>query len=170
MPCIEIFIKMYLNDFFAATVMVGTVLVHISLAQNSPQDYVNAHNTVRAEIGVGPITWNKTVAAYAQTYANSRIESCEFEHSYGPYGENIAEGYGNLNGVDAVNMWVSEKPNYDYGSNSCKGGEDECLHYTQVVWRNSVHLGCGRAKCKTGWWFVTCNYHPVGNIEGQRPF
>ncbi|KDP25905.1 hypothetical protein JCGZ_22977 [Jatropha curcas] len=112
--------------------LLATVLVELSLAQNSPQDYVDAHNSVRAQVGVPPITWNRTVAAYAQEYANSRIENCEFEHSYGPYGENIAEGYGNLNGVDAVTMWVSEKPNYDHKSNSCVG--DECFHYTQVVW------------------------------------
>ncbi|KDP35893.1 hypothetical protein JCGZ_09865 [Jatropha curcas] len=151
------------------TVLVGfTVLVELSLAQNSPQDYVDAHNSVRARVGVPPITCNRTVAAYAQEYANSRVENCEFEHSYGPYGENIAEGYGNLNGVDAVAMWVTEKANYDHKSNSCVG--DECLHYTQVVWRSSVHLGCRWAKCKNGWWFVTCNYDPVGNIEGQRPY
>ncbi|XP_058006664.1 basic form of pathogenesis-related protein 1-like [Hevea brasiliensis] len=156
------------RKFLLATHLVGLSLAQITLAQNSPQDYVDAHNAVRAEVGVGPVSWNKTVAAYAQKYANSRIENCELEHSYGPYGENIAEGYGNLNGVDAVTMWASEKPNYDYKSNSCVG--DECLHYTQIVWRNSVHLGCGRAKCKNGWWFVTCNYDPVGNIEGQYPY
>lgn len=146
----------------------ASVSVNITLAQNSPQDYVDAHNAVRAEVGVGPITWNNTVAAYAQKYANSRVENCELEHSGGPYGENIAEGYGNLNGVDAVKMWASEKPFYSHDTNSCVG--DECLHYTQVVWRKSVHLGCGRAKCKNGWWFVTCNYDPVGNIEGQSPY
>ncbi|KAJ0077824.1 hypothetical protein Patl1_37279 [Pistacia atlantica] len=58
----------------------------------------------------------------------SKKGSCDLDHSMGPYGENLAEGYGNLNGVDAVKMWVSEKPNYDYASNSCVG--DECLHYT----------------------------------------
>ncbi|XVE67398.1 hypothetical protein DITRI_Ditri08aG0157100 [Diplodiscus trichospermus] len=145
-------------------------LAHFSVAQNSPQDFVNAHNVIRAKVGVGPLVWNRTVAAYAQNYANERIKDCNLEHSYGPYGENLAEGYGNLNGVDAVTMWASEKPDYDYASNSCHSGDDECLHYTQVVWRNSVHLGCGRAKCNNGWVFVICSYAPVGNIEGERPY
>ncbi|KAH8497700.1 hypothetical protein Peur_073825 [Populus x canadensis] len=159
---------MWFSKFLLAAYLMASVSVNITLAQNSPQDYVDAHNAVRAEVGVGPITWNNTVAAYAQKYANSRVENCELEHSGGPYGENIAEGYGNLNGVDAVKMWASEKPFYSHDTNSCVG--DECLHYTQIVWRKSVHLGCGRAKCKNGWWFVTCNYDPVGNIEGQSPY
>ncbi|KAJ4848743.1 hypothetical protein Tsubulata_020458 [Turnera subulata] len=159
---------MRFTKFLMAINSIAFILCHTSLAQNSHQDYVDAHNSVRAEVGVGPIAWNDTIAAYAQKYANSRIEKCELKHSYGPYGENIAKGYGNLNGVDAVEMWASEKPNYDPGSNSCVG--DECLHYTQIVWRNSVHLGCGRAKCKDGWWFVICSYDPVGNIVGQRPY
>ncbi|KAF9675767.1 hypothetical protein SADUNF_Sadunf09G0067100 [Salix dunnii] len=140
---------MWFGKFLFAAYLIVSVSDTITSAQNSPQDYVDAHNAVRAEVGVGPIAWNKTVAAYAQKYANSRVQSCEMEHSGGPYGENIAEGYGNLNGVDAVKMWASEKPFYSHDTNSCV--DDECLHYTQIVWRKSVHLGCGRAKCRNGW-------------------
>ncbi|KAJ0081016.1 hypothetical protein Patl1_11476 [Pistacia atlantica] len=119
-------------------------------------------------VGVGPITWNYSVAAYAQNYVDQRRGDCDLDHSMGPYGENLAEGYGTLNGMDTVKMWVSEKPNYDYASNSCVG--DECLHYTQVVWRKSTQLGCGRVKCQNGWWFVICSYYPLGNIVGECPY
>ena len=148
--------------------MVST-LIHVSLAQNSHQDFVNAHNAARAKVGVGPIRWNYTIAAYAQAYANKRIGDCNLEHSMGPYGECLAEGYAILSAVDAVNLWVNEKQYYDYESNSCIG-TDECRHYTQVVWRDSVHLGCARVKCNNGWLFVTCNYDPPGNYEGERPY
>ncbi|KAL6213197.1 hypothetical protein ACLB2K_012644 [Fragaria x ananassa] len=90
------------------------------------------------------------------------------EHSEGPYGENLAEGYGEMTGAQAVKFWVTEKPNYDYASNKCVG--DECGHYTQVVWHNSVHLGCARAKCTNGWVFVICSYDPPGNFEDERPY
>ncbi|XP_020228880.1 basic form of pathogenesis-related protein 1 [Cajanus cajan] len=143
-------------------------MCNISLAQNSPKDYLDAHNKARAEVGVPPLKWNKTLEAYAQKYADSKIKTCEMEHSYGPYGENLAEGYGELLGTDAVKMWVSEKPFYDVKSNKCV--KDECLHYTQVVARKSTHLGCARSKCDNGWIFVICSYDPVGNIVGQRPF
>ncbi|KAJ9705385.1 hypothetical protein PVL29_003437 [Vitis rotundifolia] len=126
-----------------------TSLAHICCAQNSPQDYLNAHNTARAQVGVGPMSWDNTLAAYAQNY-------------------NLAWGSPSLTGTDAVNMWVGEKSNYDHNSNSCVGGQ--CGHYTQVVWSKSVRLGCARVQCNKGGWFVTCNYDPRGNYIGQRPY
>ncbi|PIN16200.1 Defense-related protein containing SCP domain [Handroanthus impetiginosus] len=138
-------------------------------AQNSPQDYVDAHNAARAQVQVGPIAWDDNVAAFAQSYANQRIGDCNLVHSGNKqYGENIAWGT-DLTGQAAVDMWVSEKPNYDYSSNSCVGGS-QCLHYTQVVWRNSVRLGCASVQCSNGSWFVTCNYDPPGNYIDQRPY
>ncbi|XAR73014.1 hypothetical protein NMG60_11019856 [Bertholletia excelsa] len=142
-----------------------------STAQNSPQDYVKAHNAARAQVGVGPIAWDDTVAAFAQDYANKRAGDCRMVHSGGggKYGENLAAGSGDFTGTDAVNLWVAEKQYYNYNTNSCTQGK-ECLHYTQVVWRNSVKLGCARVKCTNGWWFVTCNYAPPGNVVGQKPY
>lgn len=140
----------------------------LSLAQNTPQDFLDVHNQARAEVGVGPLSWNHTLQAYAQRYANERIPDCNLEHSMGPFGENLAEGYGEMKGSDAVKFWLTEKPYYDHYSNACV--HDECLHYTQIVWRDSVHLGCARAKCNNGWVFVICSYSPPGNIEGERPY
>ncbi|KAF8019719.1 hypothetical protein BT93_G0422 [Corymbia citriodora subsp. variegata] len=62
-----------------------------------------------------------------------------------------------------------EKPYYNYNSNSCAPGKI-CGHYTQVVWRNSVLLGCAKAKCATGGTLVTCNYDPPGNVIGQKSY
>ena len=154
---------------------VGLILMNIITTQALPAkkyqshiDFVDTHNAIRAEVGVAPLSWNKTLAAYARNYANSRIADCDMEHSGGPYGENLAEGYGQMTGEQAVKFWATEKDHYDYASNSCVN--DECGHYTQVVWRNSVHLGCARAKCHNGWMFVICSYDPPGNYEGERPY
>ncbi|GMY38833.1 pathogenesis-related protein 1-like [Fagus crenata] len=146
----------------------GLSLIHCSHAQNSKEDYLTAHNAARAEVGVPALTWDDTVASYAQNYANQRIGDCNLVHSGGPYGENLAGSSGDLTGTDAVNLWVGEKPNYDYNSNSCVGGE--CLHYTQVVWRNSVRLGCAKVRCNSGGTFIGCNYDPPGNYVGQKPY
>ena len=161
---------MGIHKFLLAIYILGSALAHFSLAQTSPQDYVDAHNAARAQVGVQPIAWNETVAAYARRYASSRVAArCSMENSGGPYGENLAKVYGtSVSGSDAVEFWVTEKPNYDYNSNSCVGGE--CLHYTQIVWGDSLYLGCASVHCKNGWWFITCNYHPPGNMEGQRPY
>ncbi|XP_054800985.1 pathogenesis-related protein 1-like [Prosopis cineraria] len=138
-------------------------------AQDSPQDFVNAHNAARRQVGVGPISWDNRVASYARNYLSQFRNSCQMVHSGGPYGENLAWGYPDLTGTAAVKMWVDERPFYDYNSNSCVGGE--CRHYTQVVWRNSVRVGCAKVRCdNNGGTLISCNYDPPGNYIGERPY
>ncbi|KAF5448342.1 hypothetical protein F2P56_028887 [Juglans regia] len=159
---------MVLSKFFLAICFIGFTLIQASLAQNSNQDFLDAHNAARAEVGVPPLTWNHTLQVYAENFANKRRD-CNFENSNGPYGENMAQGWGTFTALEAVKMWVDEKQYYDRKSNSCKGGE--CLHYTQVVWRDTKRIGCARVKCyKDGGIFMTCNYDPTGNYDGERPF
>ncbi|TYH88937.1 hypothetical protein ES332_D01G223500v1 [Gossypium tomentosum] len=137
------------TQFSVAICLMAFTLAYVSLAQNpSNEDYLNVHN--------------------AAPYASKRIADCDLIHSTGPYGENLAEASYALSGAEAVTLWVDERPHYNYDANQCVGGE--CLHYTQVVWRNSTRLGCARVKCNSGWWFVTCNYDPPGNIVGERPY
>lgn len=149
--------------------LVTSSLSQISNAQNSPQDYLDAHNRARSEVGVGPIRWDTTVATYARNYANTLRGDCDLVHSEGPYGENLAWYSDDMTAATAVNMWVSEKSSYDYNSNTCVGGE--CRHYTQVVWRNSVRLGCAKVRSYDGRrTIISCNYDPPGNYINQRPF
>ncbi|KAL4555898.1 hypothetical protein LXL04_038530 [Taraxacum kok-saghyz] len=155
---------------FTLACLLTLACFHTLNAQNSQQDYLDAHNAARAQVGVENITWNATVAAYAENYANQRIEDCNLIHSDGPYGENLAAGSGDFTGTAAVNLWVAEKTHYDHDTNSCASGE-VCGHYTQVVWRNSSQLGCARVQCtNNGFWFIICSYYPRGNIIGQSPF
>ncbi|KAK4739871.1 hypothetical protein R3W88_003568 [Solanum pinnatisectum] len=46
-----------------------------SKAQNTPQDYLNAHNEARRQVGVGPMTWDNGLATFAQNYANQRADA-----------------------------------------------------------------------------------------------
>ncbi|CAD5175610.1 unnamed protein product [Musa acuminata subsp. malaccensis] len=141
-----------------------------TLAQNSPQDFVSPHNAARTAVGVVPVSWDSTVAAYAQNYANQRAADCQLVHSGGPYGENIFSGFGrDYTAADAIKYWVSEKQYYNHNSNKCAPNK-VCGHYTQVVWRSSTAIGCGRVRCNSGGIFITCNYKPPGNIEGQSPY
>ncbi|KAL6012832.1 hypothetical protein ACLOJK_003321 [Asimina triloba] len=146
------------------------LLAQQSTAQNSPQDFLRAHNAVRAKVGVGPMSWDNRVAAYALSYARQRMGDCRLVHSRGPYGENLFWGSGReFTAADAVNSWAAERQYYDYRTNTCARGK-VCGHYTQVVWRNSVRLGCARVKCNNGAIFIICNYSPPGNVAGQRPY
>nr|WDS83913.1 pathogenesis-related protein 1 [Musa balbisiana] len=162
---------MWSSNYASALVCVMVLaMACTTLAQNSPQDFVDAHNTARAAVGVGPVSWDDTVTAYAENYANQRIGDCQLVHSGGPYGENLFWGSSTeFTGIDAVNSWVDEKQYYDHDSNSCADGQ-VCGHYTQVVWQDSKTIGCARAQCDNGGIFIICNYNPAGNIVGQSPY
>jgi len=40
-------------------------LASVLAAQDSRQDFIDEQIAARAEVGVGPMTWSRTVAAYA---------------------------------------------------------------------------------------------------------
>ncbi|MED6198444.1 hypothetical protein PIB30_066318 [Stylosanthes scabra] len=159
-------------------IFVGLIIIFVSvlpwcvLTQNSPADYLKAHNDARAEVGVKPLKWNTLLESYAHSHLSKHIEDCDLENSGGPYGENIVRGAGiwrKLTGKEAVDFWVSGKKNYDEKSNTCIV-PDTCLGYTQVVWNTTIHVGCARVKCHNGSVMVSCNYDPPGNFKGQRPY
>lgn len=141
------------------------------------QGILAEHNAVRATVKVGAMTWNDELAATAQAWA----DTCTMNHNDGrskghPYyvGENIFFNTSRSGNVakDVVGAWVAEKANYDYASNTCAAGK-VCGHYTQVVWKKSVELGCGIASNCTNLKFptvVVCNYGPGGNITGEKPY
>ncbi|KAJ8447500.1 hypothetical protein Cgig2_019494 [Carnegiea gigantea] len=129
-----------LTTFPCIVIILTLTLLEPSHAQNSPQDFLDAHNSVRELVRVGVKEWSDEVAAYAEQYANQRINDCAMQHSNGPYGENLAGmSDDSLNASGAVQMWVDEENDYDFTTNTCAPGK-ECGHYTQVIWGDSVRL------------------------------
>ncbi|GJZ61048.1 basic form of pathogenesis-related protein 1-like protein [Tanacetum coccineum] len=86
----------------------------INLLLASQLDFLIPHNEGRAQVGVQPLTWNKTLESYARRYAYQRLEDCDLQHSEGPYGENLAVGFGDqFTTNEAVNMWLGERQYYE---------------------------------------------------------
>lgn len=141
----------------------------------------DAHNVARANVvpaaatPLPPLSWDDTLAGVAQAYA----EKCIWEHSTdNPYGENLYANTGTgTTPQDVVEGWVSEVDFYDYETGDCVEGE-MCGHYTQVVWADTLRVGCGVANCTTGspfgsspnWQNWVCNYDPPGNWVGEKPY
>ncbi|CAN1167473.1 Pathogenesis-related protein 1 [Linum perenne] len=141
----------------------------LSLAQDTPADYLRPHNQARAAVRVPPMRWDNRVAAFARNYGNKIKANCDFKHSGGPYGENLAFGRPDITVRKSIQMWVDEKKFYNCRANRCTGGE--CGHYTQVVWKDSNKLGCAKVKCDNNkGTIVICNYSPPGNVRGRRPY
>jgi len=100
---------------------------------------LSTHNFFRSEHNVSSLTWNDTLATFASTY----VKNCEFEHSGGPYGENLAAGY--QNATAAVEGWANERQGYDFKKPT--GFSEKTGHFTQLVWANTTMVGCGREAC-----------------------
>ncbi|KAF5760287.1 putative CAP domain-containing protein [Helianthus annuus] len=147
-------------------------VLHLSRAQpqfegkgNSKEDYVNQHNCIRRVLNLPPLVWDDKVAERAQAWANKRTD-CAMIHSEGG-GENLASGH-DLSGLWAVQLWIDERLDYDYSKNECTA---MCGHYTQVVWKNTTKVGCGKSRCTDGKSnMIVCNYDPPGNYIGEYPY
>lgn len=132
---------------------------------NDADAYVAAHNGYRAKHCAPPLTWSPKLAELAQKWADAlRAKGCAFGHSNGSTGENLAAGTtGTLDPEGVVKMWYDEIALYKFpnGGFSMKTG-----HFTQVVWRGTTQVGCGRSQCN-GMDIFVCEYDPAGNWEGQ---
>ncbi len=140
------------------------------------KEIVRLHNQARACVGVGAIKWSGKLAAYAQKWgAHLAATGCNSKHRprSGPwtqkYGENIFIGSaGYYKATDAAKSWKSEKQYYR-GQVLNQSNWYQSGHYTQMVWRNSTQIGCGKVECN-GQIIVICNYNPAGNLMGQKPY
>jgi len=118
--------------------------------------------------GVPLMTWNTEVAQAAQAWMDEK--QGQMSHSpkerrsnvggHGYLGENLAMG-SHITAAGAEKMWYDEIDlTNPRGIVTGFGGGTG--HYTQVVWKKSVDLGCGlygKTYC--------CMYGPGGNMMGE---
>jgi hypothetical protein len=153
-------------------------------------DMLRAHNERRTEHCVAPLTWSNELAKAAQAYA----EKCIL-NMHGSDGENMANAWAVMNKKPVLpalsnkeafeKTWYCEARAYDFdnpqfkegfATNCQDGSQDVNAHFTQVVWKDTCQLGCGRADCEikdaqgvvhmgTHW---VCRYKPPGNVNADN--
>ncbi|KAI8622961.1 PR-1-like protein [Xylariaceae sp. FL1651] len=123
---------------------------------------LNSTNVYRETHNASAVVWNKTLESFAADYLDDKVGSdCKFAHSGGPYGENLALGCSNA--TSCVEAWGSEEKKYNYGD---PGFSEDTGHFTQLVWKNTTDVGCGRRLCGEKGWYLACEYWPRGNVIG----
>jgi pathogenesis-related protein 1 len=125
------------------------------------------------------LAWSQAAADIAQAWA----DGCTWAHNPNrgadgtARGENIAASTSALTADAVVKLWGGEWSDYDYASNSCAPLPAQCGHYTQLVWRDTLRVGCASRACTVNspfgsgpWNFYVCDYEPPGNYVGQWPY
>ena len=169
-----------------STVMLIILYPEITLAEltaDEKAEIVLAHNHWRSAVNVPELHWSSKLADMAQRHADTlkNAKACQPIHSQASnVGENVfwaspmqySDGFSEiqqLTPAQIVDDWASEKKDFHYFSNSCAMGK-QCGHYTQIVWKSTTEVGCGKAYCPDNSQVWVCNYAPAGNYVGQKPY
>jgi uncharacterized protein YkwD len=139
-----------------------------------PARILAAHNALRAQAGVAPLTWDAELGNEAAAYAMQLALTNSFQHSdrnarHGT-GENLWMGtHGAYNYEAMVRGWASEQRYFTPGifpNVSRSGNWEDVGHYTQMVWPTTTRVGCAVASNSRADYLV-CRYSPAGNIDGR---
>jgi hypothetical protein len=159
------------------------------LSQDVINAFVAAHNAARSgpldptpNPALPPVSWDPILANSAYNYtalcqgasgllSHNANRSTDYQAlgGSGYVGENIYATTANtVAPADAVNDWMTEAPQFSYAADDIGDGG----HYTQVVWRASIRIGCAIVNCPNLTYHdsVLCDYSPGGNIVGQEPY
>jgi pathogenesis-related protein 1 len=157
---------------------------------------LEAHNLWRAHHQAGSLAWSPDLARYAQAWAEVLVTRYpgRLVHSddgggalpearelgYGGWGENlywssavrwsdgVREARRDLPPSEVVDSWAGEVRWYDFATAACSAPSGEgCGHFTQVVWKETRSVGCGRAFGADSAQVWVCSYDPPGNWEGE---
>lgn len=155
----------------SAPLLIGSV----GLRTNLDDRLLAAHNRERSEMGVPPLQWDPKLAANAAIWADHLSRSGKFEHSpdepnQEPEGENIwgcSPGY--YAPESMVALWASEKRHFASGTFpkiSRTGNVQDVSHYTQLIWKNTTHVGCSVSESGAEE-ILVCRYRTAGNVYGE---
>lgn len=136
-----------------------------AMPTSNDKSALTIHNALRQKHNAPPLEWDDELAKYAANYA----AQCQFKHSKGGYGENLAAGFPSTK--DAIETWYAEKKYYSY---RFPGYSAKTGHFTQIVWKSTAKLGCAVAVCDgkhgTPGNYLVCEYSPPGNVTNPGYF
>ena len=132
------------------------------------REMLDRHNELREKHGAPAMKWSGEIRQWAQEWAEKIAREDRMYHRQpNKFGENIywISG-GTPSGSSVVDSWYGEIKDYRFNR---PGFSYQTGHFTQVVWKGSLELGCGTARSRRGGLYVVCNYNPPGNYQGRFP-
>lgn len=153
-----------------------------ALSVKEAENLLQYHNKARRDVGVEPVKWSRTLAVFAQRWADEVARTGDLSHRprkgewKQEFGENMSWGVGGDFGVlTGAERWYDEIKLYEPGTPIPEDfGAFRAGHYTQMVWKDTTDIGAGKATIqlgeKKGWVVIVCNYNPPGNFAGEKPY
>ncbi|MED6189459.1 hypothetical protein PIB30_096187 [Stylosanthes scabra] len=146
-------------------------------------EFLHAHNWVRSKYNLPLYTWDEDLESVARKYLMERYDDCKVIHSNYAYGENLFWGKKlHWTPSDIVYFWYTEKDWYDFEKGTCFLPPSSsstrqnrlpkiCGHFTQIIWRDSLRVGCGLQHCndRNAGMLIVCEYDPPGNYANENP-
>ena len=176
---LEIKINRVMRELF---IFLMILLPMIGIGQNLETqekiDILVAHNKYRLDLDLPELVWSSDLANSSKKWADKLISSNLFEHSNTSNGENLFIMIGSdATPIQVVDNWASEKEYFNYKTKKCIQNccdyvdccSHECGHYTQIIWRETMEVGCAVSKLgiKQIW---VCQYDPPGNYIGEETY
>jgi Cysteine-rich secretory protein family len=165
-------LAMFSLSMISLSVLISSAGLARSARSGSEGAILEIHNAARAEVGVAPLKWDRSLAARARVWAARIARTGAFEHeNQARDGENIwMGGAGDYRLPEMLANWVDEKAQFKagvYPDVSTTGRANDVGHYTQMIWPKTTHVGCGRAR-GSDMDVLVCRYGPAGNITNSR--
>lgn len=142
------------------------------------QVMLDESNAERATHGLAPLVWDEALAMDAARYAQEMAATGLFRHSpksarSSQQGENLWMGpHGLYDYAVMVRAFLEEKKLFRAEAKlphfSTTGSWRDVGHYTQIIWRDTTHMGCALAEAPDND-FLVCRYTPPGNAFGRNP-
>lgn len=154
----------------------GKPLVDLNCVQPADIDMIEVyqvHNAARAEYGAPPLVWDPALVQSSAGVAQQRVRTGTLEHSSregrGTVRENISQGLPWWSTSQLLGNWQKEKLNFVPGTFpnvSRTGNWYDIGHWAQMIWIQTVLIGCTKATGGSAAWLV-CHYNPGGNKDGK---
>ena len=137
------------------------------------------HNQLRDKHGVPRLNLDSNLDNIAQAYSQKLAIIGKLIHSDAKgLGENLEMAWSSVPfnqspdnchkiGQAASQDWYNEIKNYNFNK---PGFDMNTGHFTQLVWKSSIHVGFGLGFSSDGKsYYVVANYSPPGNVIGDFP-